>query len=81
MILEHWTDNNEEKALSDLGFMTWANVTHDYQEGAMGYALQFGMGQLASAGGTTPFGELHGEPRRGALDVQEPPIRQRQRGL
>ncbi|MCF8266344.1 MAG: T9SS type A sorting domain-containing protein, partial [Melioribacteraceae bacterium] len=37
IILEHWCDNAEEKILTDYGMMVWANVTHAYQEGAMGY--------------------------------------------
>jgi hypothetical protein len=38
MILEHWTENSEEKELSEMGFMCWANVTHEFQETAMGYS-------------------------------------------
>ena len=48
--------------------MTWANVTHDYQEGAMGYPLQPGLGQLARAGLEPPpvcelYAESHDEER------------------
>ena len=37
-VLEHWCDASEEQALSNNGFMVWANVTHQYQEGTMGYS-------------------------------------------
>ncbi len=37
MILEHFADNAEEKALSDQGFMLWGNHNHDYSEAAMGW--------------------------------------------
>ena len=37
VILEHWADNNEEKILANYGTMLWGNVTHGYQESAMGY--------------------------------------------
>jgi len=38
VILEHWADNNEEKILANYGMMLWGNVTHGYQESAMGYS-------------------------------------------
>lgn len=37
MMLEHFADNSEEKALSDQGFMLWGNLNHDYSEAAMGW--------------------------------------------
>ncbi len=37
IILEHWSDNNEEKQLAEYGMMLWANMTHEYQDGGMGY--------------------------------------------
>ncbi len=37
MILEHFADNSEEQALSNLGFLLWGNHNHDYSEAAMGY--------------------------------------------
>ena len=67
MILEHWTDNNEEKALSDLGFMTWANVTHDYQEAAMGYSSNLAWASWQERGWNHPrsvsYAESHDEER------------------
>ncbi len=67
MILEHWTDNNEEKALSDMGFMTWANVTHDYQEAAMGYSSNLAWASWQERGWNHPrsvsYMESHDEER------------------
>ena len=37
VILEHFTDNTEEKELSDYGMMLWTNLTHSFQEAAMGW--------------------------------------------
>lgn len=37
VILEHFADNNEERVLANNGMMIWGNMTHNYQEGAMGY--------------------------------------------
>jgi len=37
VILEHWSDNNEEKILAEYGMMLWGNITHAYQDAAMGY--------------------------------------------
>ena len=67
MILEHWTDNQEEKVLSDLGFMTWANVTHDYQEAAMGFSSDLSWASWQSRGWNHPrsvsYMESHDEER------------------
>lgn len=37
VILEHFTANDEEKELADFGMMIWGNITHAYQEAAMGW--------------------------------------------
>jgi 1,4-alpha-glucan branching enzyme len=37
VILEHFTDLNEEKLLSDYGMMIWANANGVYNEATMGY--------------------------------------------
>jgi 1,4-alpha-glucan branching enzyme len=36
-IMEHFTDNSEEKELADYGMMLWANMWTQYQEAAMGW--------------------------------------------
>ena len=67
MILEHWTDNQEEKVLSDMGFMTWANVTHDYQEAAMGFSSDLSWSSWQARGWNHPrsvsYMESHDEER------------------
>lgn len=40
-ICEHFADNSEETALSDLGMMLWGNMNHQYNEGTMGYNSNF----------------------------------------
>lgn len=37
VILEHFADNNEEKVLSDKGFLLWGNENHQYNEATMGF--------------------------------------------
>jgi hypothetical protein len=37
VILEHFCDGGEEKALAEAGMMLWRNMNHEYCEGAMGY--------------------------------------------
>lgn len=38
VILEHFTENSEEKVLADYGMMLWGNMNHEYNEASMGYA-------------------------------------------
>jgi len=37
VILEHLTDNSEEKVLANYGIMLWGNLNHSYLEASMGY--------------------------------------------
>ncbi len=37
VILEHFSDNSEEKVLADYGMMLWGNLVHSYNEATMGY--------------------------------------------
>ncbi len=37
VILEHFTDNSEEKILADYGMMIWGNLNYSYNEATMGY--------------------------------------------
>ncbi|MCK3685947.1 alpha-amylase family glycosyl hydrolase [Maribellus sp. YY47] len=37
IILEHLTDNSEEKELANYGLMLWGNMNYNYAEAAMGY--------------------------------------------
>ncbi|MGM0551368.1 MAG: alpha-amylase family glycosyl hydrolase [Bacteroidota bacterium] len=38
VILEHLTDNSEEKVLEDYGMLLWGNMNHEYAEATMGYS-------------------------------------------
>ena len=37
-ILEHFADNSEEIALSNMGLMLWGNLSSNYQQASMGYS-------------------------------------------
>jgi len=37
VILEHFTDNSEEKILADYGMLLWGNLNYNYNEATMGY--------------------------------------------
>jgi hypothetical protein len=40
VILEHFSDNAEEKELANYGMMFWGNMVHNYNEATMGYLPQ-----------------------------------------
>ena len=74
LILEHWTDNSEEKELANFGCMPWANMnnnsTGNYNEAAMGYTSTSDLtwGAYTSRGWSKPnlvtFMESHDEERQ-----------------
>jgi len=37
IILEHFSDNSEERELADYGMMLWGNMNYNYNEATMGY--------------------------------------------
>ncbi len=41
MILEHFADNPEERALAEDGFLLWGNENHQYNEATMAYQSNF----------------------------------------
>jgi 1,4-alpha-glucan branching enzyme len=41
MILEHFADNPEERALAEDGFLLWGNENHQYNEATMAYQSDF----------------------------------------
>ncbi len=67
MILEHFADNDEEQVLSDLGFMLWGNLNHEYTEAAMGYSSNFNWASYQARSWNEPhlvtFMESHDEER------------------
>ena len=71
VILEHFTQNNEEKELADYGMMIWGNLNHNYSEAAMGFndggKSNFSWGSYKSRGWLNPnlvtYMESHDEER------------------
>ena len=57
-----------------MGFMTWANVTHDYQEAAMGYPSNLNWASWQARGWNHPrsvsYAESHDEERLMYKNVQ-----------
>jgi 1,4-alpha-glucan branching enzyme len=37
VIIEHLSENSEEKELANYGFLMWGNINHNYSEATMGY--------------------------------------------
>ncbi len=66
-ILEHFAENREEKELSADGFLLWGNLSHDYQEAAMGYPSNLSQGYYQNRQWTEPglitYMESHDEER------------------
>jgi len=69
LILEHFADNNEEKVLSDNGFLLWGNVNYGYNEATMGWISTSNFSSVSSKqrGWTLPalvgYMESHDEER------------------
>ncbi len=69
VILEHLTDNSEEKELAEYGMMLWGNMNHNYMEAAMGWIPQsdFSWGSYKARGWSKPhlisYMESHDEER------------------
>ena len=71
LILEHFTDNAEEKELANYGFMLWGNSNYNYSEATMGYSSNsnsdFSWGFYKKRGWTEPnlvtYMESHDEER------------------
>jgi glycosidase len=68
LILEHWADNSEEKALADYGFMLWGNSTYNFHQAGQGNAQSnFSWAYHGARGWTKPglvsYPESHDEER------------------
>ena len=67
VILEHFTDNSEEKELAAFGMMIWGNMNHDFSEASMGFSSNFSWGSYLSRGWSQPklvtYMESHDEER------------------
>jgi hypothetical protein len=69
VILEHFTDNSEEKILADYGMLLWGNLNYSYNEATMGYNsnsdLTWGLYQARgwAKPGLVTYMESHDEER------------------
>lgn len=67
VVLEHFSDNSEEKELANYGMMFWGNHNHDYTEAAMGYPSSFSWISYKQRGWNDPhvigYMESHDEER------------------
>lgn len=67
VILEHLTDNSEEKVLEDYGMLLWGNMNHEYAEAAMGYSSDLAGALHTDRGWKNPhlisYMESHDEER------------------
>ena len=70
VILEHFTENSEEKVLTDAGMSVWGNLNNNYNQATMGYAnnSDFSWISYQQRGFTNPAGvvgymESHDEER------------------
>ncbi len=71
IILEHFTDNSEEKELAEYGMLIWGNSNYNYNEATMGYhengKSDFSWGVYKNRGWSAPhlvtYMESHDEER------------------
>ena len=67
VILEHLTENTEEKVLSDYGMLLWGNINHEYSEATKGYDSDITWTSYIERGWTDPhlvsYMESHDEER------------------
>ena len=67
IILEHFSDNSEEKDLANYGCMFWGNISNDAMESSMGYNSSFDWANHQSRGWNNPkliaYAQSHDEER------------------
>ena len=69
VILEHFADNSEEQALSNMGMLLWGNVNHNFSEASMGWLAEsdFNSALHVTRGWSSPhlvsYMESHDEER------------------
>jgi glycosidase len=67
LILEHFTENTEEKVLANDGFMLWGNCKGQYEEASMGYSSTFNAASYKNLAWDNPrimdYMESHDEER------------------
>ncbi|MFO7863637.1 MAG: alpha-amylase family glycosyl hydrolase [Salinivirgaceae bacterium] len=70
VILEHLTDNSEERVLSNYGMLLWGNMNHAYSQASMGYTQESSLSGISykSRSWTKPhlvgYMESHDEERQ-----------------
>lgn len=74
VILEHFTDNSEEKELANYGMMIWGNMNYEYNEATMGYSSDISRISYKERGWDTPnlvgYMESHDEERLMYKNIQ-----------
>ncbi len=55
VILEHFTDNGEEKELSNYGMMIWGNINEEYRNASKGKESDISWGLYTERGWTNPY--------------------------
>ena len=78
VILEHFTDNNEERELAAYGMMPWGNLNYNYNEASMGWhdggKSDFSWGYYGVRGWSVPnlvtYMESHDEERLMAKNLK-----------
>lgn len=67
VILEHFSDNSEEKDLANYGCMIWGNISHEGMEASMGYNSNFSWANYKERGWNEPrligYPQSHDEER------------------
>jgi hypothetical protein len=67
VILEHLTENSEEKNLAEFGIMLWGNINYEYNEATMGYSSDIDWASYKERGWSNPnliaYMESHDEER------------------
>ncbi len=67
VILEHLTDNSEEKVLAEFGMLLWGNMNHEYAEASMGYSSDIDWASYKDRNWSVPhvvaYMESHDEER------------------
>ncbi len=67
VILEHLTDNSEEKVLAEFGMLLWGNMNHEYAEASMGYSSDIDWASYKERNWSVPhvvaYMESHDEER------------------
>jgi len=74
VILEHLTENSEEKNLAEFGMMLWGNMNYEYNEASMGYSSDIDWASYKERNWSVPhviaYMESHDEERLMYKNIQ-----------